>query len=105
MTLRQDKVNSVLQETISSYVSENTLPALTTIMYVDVSPDLKSATVYVSIFPEDKEVDVLNLLNKKISDLKRYVNSKLKMKFLPTFKFEIDRGEKQRRRIDELLNK
>ena len=77
--------------------------ALITITNLDLSSDLKNATVRVSIYPETKESAVLPTLGKKSRLLHEFIVSKTKMKIIPKFKFEVDKGEKNRQKIDKLL--
>ena len=104
MTLRQEKINSLLQEIASSFIkSRIESSSLITVMRTQISLDLKSAKIFISIMPENKEKEVIDILKKKNNDFKNYCKSQLKIKFLPSFNFEIDTGEKNRARIDELL--
>lgn len=104
MTLRQEKVNSLLKNLAASFLSRETISAIVSIIRIETSKDLKSAKLFISIFPETKEKEVLDLMNEKKNDLRKYIGSQIRMKFLPTFEFEIDKGEKSRKRIEELLN-
>ena len=104
MTLRQEKVNSLLKNLAASFLSRETIGAIISIIRIETSKDLKSAKLFISIFPETKEKEVLDLMNEKKNDLRKYIGSQIRMKFLPTLEFEIDKGEKSRKRIEELLN-
>ena len=77
--------------------------SLITVTHTDVTPDLKKAVVYVSIFPDDKENAAIGFLKRHRSELRDYVKSKMSMKTIPFFEIEIDAGEKNRQKIDELL--
>jgi ribosome-binding factor A len=111
---RQEKVNSLLKNLAASFLSRETIGAIVAIIRVETSKDLspcgrspkgrKSAKIFISIFPETKEKEVLDLMNGKKSDLRKYIGSQIRMKFLPALEFEIDKGEKSRKRIEELLN-
>lgn len=104
MTLRQEKINSLLQEIASSFIkSRIESSAFITVMRAQISPNLKSAKIFISVMPENKEKEVINMIKKKNNNFKNYCKSRLKIKFLPSFNFEIDTGEKNRARIDELL--
>lgn len=78
---------------------------IVTVVCAQTSKDLKSAKIFISIFPENREAGALASLEEKREELQRYVNSRLKMKFSPHLQFEIDKEEKARRKIDELLKK
>ena len=115
--LRQEKVNSLLKDLAASFLSRESgmvSAALITITHIETPKDLspcgrsavgrKSAKIFISIFPENKEKETLNLLNEKKGELRKYIGSQIKMKFLPFLEFEIDKGEKSRKRIEELLS-
>lgn len=106
MTLRQEKINSLLQEIASLFIgSRIESSSLITVIRAQILPDLKSAKIFISVMPDNKEKEVIDILKKKKNDFKNYCKSRLKIKFLPSFDFEIDTGEKNRDRIDELLKK
>ena len=105
--LRQEKVNSLLKDLTASFLSRESgmvSATLITITHIETPKDLKSAKIFISIFPENKEKETLNLLNEKKGELRKYIGSQIKMKFLPFLEFEIDKGEKSRKRIEELLS-
>ena len=104
MTLRQDKVSSLIKNMAADFLrGESGKISLITVIKAEVSKDLKKSTIYVTIFPEDKEVAALDFLKRRRADFRDYFKkSKVNMKTIPFFDFEIDAGEKNRQRIDEL---
>ena len=68
-----------------------------------MSSDLKNATLRISVYPDTSEKEIFSELSRKKNALHKYVVSKTKMKVTPKFEFEIDKGEKNRQRIDKLL--
>lgn len=105
MTLRQEKVSEVLRELSSEFLSrESNRKSLITITRVTVSKDLKKATLYISVFPEDNEEEALSFCKRKLSDLRDFAKPKLSMKNTPYFDCVIDFGEKNRQDIDRLSN-
>lgn len=102
--LRQEKVKNLMKDFAADFLqSESNYTSLITVTNADMSPDLKRATIFVTIYPETSEESALNFLKRKRKDFKEFVKSKTRMKSIPFFDFEIDRGEKNRQRIDELL--
>ena len=100
---RMEKVNSLLRDLIASYFSKESLSGLLAITRVQTSKDLKLAKIFITIFPEGKEKEGLTFLNEKKEDLRKFIGSKIKMKFLPRLEFEIDKSEKARQKIEEIL--
>ncbi len=108
MSFRQEKVSSLLKSVAASFIQKE-IPIATGILIsvtgVNLSKDLKMASVLVSVFPEKKEKETVKILKRNRSRLREYAKPFLKMKFLPYFEIEIDKGEKRRQRIDEILHK
>jgi len=105
MTLRQDRVSSLIKNMAGEYLrGESGKISLITVTRAKVSKDLKKSTIYVTIFPEDKEGSALDFLKRKRAGFRDYFKSKASMRTIPFFDFEIDVGEKHRQRIDELIN-
>ena len=101
---RKDRVTSMLKRLVSDFLKqEANADALITVTSLDISSDLKNATIRISIYPDGKENGVLPALKKKKKSLREFVMSKTKMKVVPKFQFEIDKGEKNRQKIDKLL--
>jgi len=105
MTLRQEKITSHLKNTVSQYLKGIDFESrIVSITRLEISRDLKSAKIFVSSFPVGGEEKVLEILNKEKGEIKKYLSRKTKMKFLPELQFLEDKGEKNRQRIEELLN-
>ena len=76
--LRQEKINSLLKNLAATFLSRETTGSLVTITRVETSRDLKSAKIFISIFPENKEKEALNLLDGKKGELRKYIGSQIK---------------------------
>ena len=106
MAFRKEKINSLLKNIVGSFLKTNIIPGtLVTITQVEISRGLRYAKIFLNIFPEEKEDYVLKLLKNKAGELRNYVKPRLKMKFLTHFEIEIDKGEKARQRMEEVLSK
>lgn len=81
--------------------------AMVTVSEVRISPDLSIAKVFVSIFPSDKQGQVMNILedNKKAirGELGRQVSSQLRI--VPEIDFMLDTSLDYAQHIEELLRK
>ena len=100
---RQEKVNSLLKNLSADFLKKNADNSIITITRLETSKDLKTAKIFISIFPESKETETIKFLKSRIGELREFVGSKIKMKFLPHLEFEIDKGEKERQKIEKLL--
>jgi ribosome-binding factor A len=104
MTTRQEKMIKELRKLGSEFLSEiSNRSSLITITRVDVSPDFKKATLFLSIFPQDKEHEAMAFIERRARDLRDHLKKHLRTKNIPVVTFEIDTGEKNRQRIDQLL--
>lgn len=104
MAFKQEKVSSALRNTAASFIkSKSIYGAIITVTRVELSRDLRKAKISISVFPEEKEREVLKIMNTERGALRNYIKSHLRMKFLPHFEIEIDKSEKNRQRIEEML--
>lgn len=103
-SLRQDKVTEMMKELAAQFLqNESNHTSLITVTKADISSDFKRATIYVTVYPETAQESALNFLKRKRKGLKDYVKPKVNMKRIPFFDFDIDKGEKNRQRIYDLL--
>ncbi|OGI76213.1 hypothetical protein A3C67_03305 [Candidatus Nomurabacteria bacterium RIFCSPHIGHO2_02_FULL_42_19] len=104
MTARNEKVAKVIKELTAEFLGrENNRTSLITVTFATASPDLKRATVFITVLPEEKEADVLLFVKRKRSEVRELLKKKLEIKTIPFIDFAIDQGEKNRQKIDELL--
>jgi len=78
--------------------------SLVTVTDASISKDLENATFFVTVFPDKEEARTLAELQKKRNDARVFFMQHTKMKSVPHVTFAIDKGEKARQRIEELLN-
>jgi len=109
MTGRMRRVNEALREVLSEGIGSLKDPRIgfVTVTGVDTSPDLRQATVYVSVLGSAKKRDAtLAGLQSSHGVLQSRVNSELHLKRTPQLTFEYDptveRGVRLSRLIDEL---
>lgn len=101
---RHERVAAQLKDFAAKFIAEeaNTNP-LITVMRVAISPDYRQATIFVTTIPDEKENDALIFLQRKGSELRRYIGKHSKMKILPHLEFAIDYGERHRQHMDEVV--
>ena len=103
------RVNEALREVLSEGLTELKDPRIgfVTVTGVEASPDLRHATVYVSVLgPEDKRQKTLNGLESSHGVLQSRIAKELRLKRTPQLTFEYDptveRGVRLSKLIDEL---
>jgi ribosome-binding factor A len=109
MMSRMRRVNAALREVLSEGIGELKDPRIgfVTVTGVETSPDLRQATVYVSVLgSEKKRAATLAGLQSSHGVLQTRVNRELRLKRTPQLTFEydptIERGVRLSRLIDEL---
>jgi ribosome-binding factor A len=104
MSQRTDKVSSLVKELAAQFLGrENNGTSLITVTSADVSPDLKRGTIYMTVLPLDKEKTALEFAKRKKGELREFLKKNMNTKVVPFIEIEIDQGEKNRQKIDELL--
>jgi ribosome-binding factor A len=105
MSDRREKMGKELQKIAAAFIAENSnRNSMITVTRFDLSPDFRNATVYVTVFPTEQESAALLFLQRRSTDLRDAMKKSLKTKIVPNVDIKIDEGEKNRQRIDELLN-
>lgn len=104
MSERQEKTARLIREAAAEYVArESNYTSLITITHVHVSSDLKEARIFFTAYPDDKEEVVLAFLKRHERDFKTVLKQRAKLVRLPAVHFALDRGEKNRQRLDEIV--
>ena len=107
MSKRTDQVSQLLISEVNNIIVRDVeLPrdSLVTLTRAEVAPDLKSATLFISVLPDTKQGSALAALQKTSGHIQHLLNRKLTMKFVPRISWEIDSGELKRRAVEDALN-
>ena len=106
MSSKLEKINREMQKVFAQFVErESNKESLVTVTRCDISLDRKNIDVLVSVFPVDKEDQVIQFLERRKWDARDYMKKRIQTRVIPFVHFKIDEGEKNRQRIDQLLNK
>jgi len=76
--------------------------SMITVTSINIAPDLKRATIGISVLPESHEEQAVLFAGRRTRDMRDFMGSQLKTKFIPRLEIVIDQGEKNRRRIEDL---
>jgi ribosome-binding factor A len=102
-TQRQLQVGQDIARRAADYFArESNRQSLITVTHADISPDLKNALIFLSVIPDSAEATALDFAKRNRTEFRNYLKTHARMKFLPHIDFEIDYGEKNRQRIDDL---
>ena len=94
----QHELSLILQEEFSGH------NGLVTITSVIVSPDLRQATVWLSMMNYPNPQSLIDSLNQRSADFFSPLRERLRMKYVPQLTFRIDEKKEEIERIDELLD-
>lgn len=85
------KVASALLHTAAAFINrESNRQSLITVTKVELDETGREASVFVSVYPDEKAHGALDFLNRNVDDFKRYVRSQLKMHDIPRYRFVQD---------------
>jgi len=108
MSVRQEKVASLIRHEISLILQHDYAPeesGFITVTDVVVTPDLKIAKVYVSVFgdPERKEKS-LAFLEEHKGEIRSELGSRIRLKFTPSVTFLLDQSLDRAMKIEQILS-
>lgn len=101
---RKEKVANLIKELAALFLErEADRSSLLTVTDCHISPDLKNATILISVLPETKEQAALGFVKRKRGEIRDFLKKNMNTKIIPFVDVELDKGEKNRQKIDELL--
>ncbi len=101
---RGEKIANHIRELAATYIEREAGPtSMITVTRVLITPDNKKAKIMISVLPREKENAAYGFIKRNLGDLRKYVTKGLKINPIPFLDVEIDEGEKNRQKIDELL--
>lgn len=105
---RLERVNAELQKEIAMIINNDLRdPQITSMIgvsTVDVSPDLSSAKVFLSVYGGDSQ-DTLNRIKGAGSFIRGRLSQKVRLRITPRLEFFLDNSLSYGQKIDSLLNK
>ena len=80
---------------------------LATVTEVNVAPDLRNATIFVSFLDDDETTvkEAMQVLNKASGFVRSTMAARLKMRYMPNIEFEFDSLVKDSMKLDALIAK
>ena len=103
---RSEKITNHIRELSATFIEREAGPtSMITVTRVILSPDNKRAKIMITVMPKEKEQAAFGFIRRNLGDLRKYVAKGLRVNPIPFLDVEIDEGEKNRQKIDELLIK
>lgn len=104
LSTRQKKLIQELKKIAGDYFARETNgKALITVTNASYSPDMKNATVYITVMPEIYEEEAVGFAMRMRGELKSEIKKRLPIRTLPHVEVKLDLGEKHRQKIELLL--
>lgn len=100
---RDQKLKDVIRESAAEFLQrEGNYTSILTVTDISLSDRGNQATIFFTVLPENKEKGALDFVKRKRAEFREFFKNKARMRALPFFDFEIDKGEKNRQKIDEI---
>jgi ribosome-binding factor A len=101
---KKEHILEELRARVSDFFArESNATSLVTVTRIDLSEDLKTATINLSVFPENKQHEVRHFAIRHLTEIRSYLQKNSKIGRVPFLKIEIDKGEALLERMNELL--
>jgi len=107
---RQEKVARVIKEsvsdTIQNHLSDPRIEGFISVTKVDMSPDLKNAEIFISIFGSDEKAQTktFSAIKHAHSKVQSMLSRAVKSKFCPSVHFQLDQQFKKNITTVNLIN-
>ncbi len=103
MANRKEKLQSALHEAAAEFLAREAGPqSLITVTRVDMSDDGKRAIIFISVLPDSAANAAIGFATRNVRELASFFRTRVRGVFPPHIEFMIDKGEKNRQRLDEL---
>jgi ribosome-binding factor A len=103
MNLRLEKFSSLVKKQLAMILIDYQVPGVSvSVNSIKISPDLKIAHAYVSVWGSSAE-EVFANIERHHGEISKILASKLKSKNSPSIKFHLDTGQSEAEKIQELL--
>ena len=109
-TTRQNKIARLLQKELSDIFLLQTKSmhgVLVSVSAVRISPDMRVARAYLSIFPSERADEIIKNINANMKSVRYELGTRVRyqLRIIPELKFFVDDSLDYAEHIDELLKK
>lgn len=100
---RHEKMEQAVREAAAEFLVREAGPqSLITVTDVRLNSEGTSGHIFITVLPEEREEEALKFANRQRTELAQFFGTRVRGMRLPRVEFVIDRGEKNRQRLDEL---
>ena len=87
---RNIKVANLIKELSATFLGkENNHTSLITVTSCKTSPDLKRATIFITVLPDKKEHNALDFAKRKRKELREFIKKNMNIKVIPFWKTKL----------------
>ncbi len=104
---RRGRINDELQRELSDLIrnlKDPRVQGLISVTHVEATPDLRYATVYISVLEKEKSAGVLKGLKSAAGFLRRELGASMQLRYTPELIFQEDHSIEKGARVFEILN-
>lgn len=103
MNVKHDRMRQILQDVAAQFIANEAGPqSLITVTGAALSDDGSRGEIFMTVFPDSAEAAALQFANRNRKEFGDFFQSRVRGMRVPRIKFVIDKGEKNRQRLDEL---
>ena len=103
MNQKDEKIKEIIRELAATFFSrESNRQSLITITDVEMHSWGSKAVILMTVLPVEKEQGALEFAHRQLNDFRQYVKDNSRLGRIPFFDVQIDVGEKNRQKIDEV---
>ena len=104
---RSQRVGDLLREEIADIIMHKLKDpriGFITVTGVDLTDDLKIATVYISVLKEEEKTTTLEILNAAKSFIRSELSKRVRLRYIPSIDFKNDASIEYGSKIEKLLD-
>ncbi|MBU6426842.1 hypothetical protein KGQ27_01240 [Patescibacteria group bacterium] len=103
MNYKESKLKELIKTLAAEYFSrESNRTSLITITDVVLKSRGKIAVIMFTVLPQDQEAAALDFMHRQLTDFRNFVMDNARMMRVPYFEVAVDKGEKNRQRLDSI---
>ncbi|MBR2499854.1 MAG: 30S ribosome-binding factor RbfA [Clostridia bacterium] len=102
------RINEEVKKELSEIIrdlKDPRIPMMTSVVAVSVTPDLRYAKAYISVFgDDDKKQSAIQALKKSAGYVRREIGRRINLRYTPEFVFALDSSIEHGAKINQLLH-
>ncbi len=103
MEQKDQKMKEVIRELAAEFFQRRSNgTSLITITNIELRSRNSRAIILFTVLPEDQEVAALDFMKRQLGDFRDHVNEHARIMRVPFFDVALDKGEKNRQRIEDI---